>query len=74
MDIIKTFDCIDRDILLTKLKRNSVHSTPLRWINNYVINNYVEILSLCNISVYQIRLSKVSLFVARTLKMNFKFN
>ena len=36
MDISKAFDCVDHKILLTKIKRYCVHSTPLRWICSYL--------------------------------------
>ena len=35
MDLRKAFDCVDHKILLTKIKRHGVHSTPLRWIGSY---------------------------------------
>ena len=31
-DLSKEFDCVDHKILLTKIKRYGVHSTPRRWI------------------------------------------
>ena len=36
MDLSKAFDCVDHKILLTKIKRYGVHSTPLRWISCYL--------------------------------------
>ena len=38
MDRSKAFDCVDHNILLTKIKRYGVHSTPLRWISSYLSN------------------------------------
>ena len=38
MDLSKAFDSIDHKILLTKIKRYGVHSTPLRWIHSYLSN------------------------------------
>ena len=38
MDASKVFDCVDHELLLTKLKRHGVHSTPLRWISSYLSN------------------------------------
>ena len=38
MDLSKAFDCVDHNILLTKIKRYGVHSTPLRWISCYLSN------------------------------------
>ena len=38
MDLSKVFDCIDHKILLTKIKRCGVHSTPLRWTRSYRSN------------------------------------
>ena len=38
MDLSKAFDCVDHKILLTKIKRHGVHSTPLRWISSYLSN------------------------------------
>ena len=34
----KAFDCIDHNILLTKIKRYGVNSTPLRLIRSYLSN------------------------------------
>ena len=44
MDLIKAFNCVDHKILLTKIKRYGVHSTPLRWIHSYLYNgeNFVS--------------------------------
>ena len=36
MDLGKASDCVVHEILLTILKRYSVHSTPLRWISSYL--------------------------------------
>ena len=38
MDLSKAYDCVDHKILLTKIKLYGVHSTPLRWIRNYLSN------------------------------------
>ena len=38
MDLSKAFDCLDHEILFTKIKRCSVHETPLRWISSYLSN------------------------------------
>ena len=38
MNLSKAFDCVDHEILLTKIKRYDVHSTPLRWISSYLSN------------------------------------
>ena len=38
MDLSKAFDRVDHKILLTKIKRCGVHSTPLRWIRSYLSN------------------------------------
>ena len=38
MDVSKGFDCVDHKILLTKIKRYGVHSTPLRLISSYLSN------------------------------------
>ena len=38
IDLSKAFDCIDHKILLTKIKRYDVHSTPLRWMRSYLSN------------------------------------
>ena len=38
MDLSKAFDFVDHKILLTKIKRYGVHSTPLRWIRSYLSN------------------------------------
>ena len=36
MDLSKAFDCVDHDILLSKLKRYSIHETALQLINSYL--------------------------------------
>ena len=33
MDLSKAFDCVDHNILLSKLKRSGIHETALQWIN-----------------------------------------
>ena len=38
MDLSKTFDCVDRKILLSKNKRYGLHSAPLRRIRSYLSN------------------------------------
>ena len=38
IDLSNAFDCVDHKILLTKIKRYGVHSTPLRWIRSYRSN------------------------------------
>ena len=35
----QSVDCVDHEILLTKLKQYSVHLTPLRWISSSLSNN-----------------------------------
>ena len=44
VDLSKSFDCVDRKILLTKIKRYCVNSTHLRWISSYLpnIEHYVS--------------------------------
>ena len=36
MDLSKAFDCVDHNILLSKLKRYRIHETELQWINSYL--------------------------------------
>ena len=36
MDLSKAFDCVDHNILLSKLKRYDIHETTLQWINSYL--------------------------------------
>ena len=38
VDLSKAFDCVDQELLLTKIKQYGVHSTPLRWISSYIAN------------------------------------
>ena len=38
MDLRKAFDCVDHEILWTKIKRYGVHSTPLWWVSSYLSN------------------------------------
>ena len=38
MDLSKAFDSVDHKMLLTKIKRYGVHSTPLQWIRSYLSN------------------------------------
>ena len=36
MDLSEVFDCVDHNILLSKLKRYGIHETALQWINSYL--------------------------------------
>ena len=36
MDLSKEFDCVDHNILISKLKRYGIHETALQWINSYL--------------------------------------
>ena len=36
MDLSKTFDCVDHNSLLSKLKLYGIHETTLQWINSYL--------------------------------------
>ena len=36
MDLSKAFDCVDHNILSSKLKRYDIHKTALQWISSYL--------------------------------------
>ena len=36
MDLSKSLDCVDQNILLSKLKLYGIHETTLQWINSYL--------------------------------------
>ena len=36
MDLSRAFDCVDHNILLSKLKRYDIHESALKWINSYL--------------------------------------
>ena len=36
MDLSKAFDCVDHNILLSKLKRYGIHETALQWSNSSI--------------------------------------
>ena len=39
MDLSKAFDCVDHNILLSKVKRYGIHETALQWNNGYLSNS-----------------------------------
>lgn len=34
----KHFDCVDHDVLLTKLQKLGIHGDLLRWVRSYLLN------------------------------------
>ena len=53
MDLSKAFDCVDDEILLTKIKRYGVNSTPLWSMSSYLSNieHYVSCSTSLNINI-----------------------